>query len=117
MSNEPAASSSEGSFCACGAHTFPSMIDGKGMRATGAESMGVERTRLLQNLSPVRLLHVYMWREREKSEVRRRGGGGEGGILGDEEGKLQPHNVGMVEGGLCGIGAKEVYRGKARART
>ena len=40
--------------------------------------------------------------------MRRRGGGDEGGILGDEEGTLQPHNVGMVEGGLCGIGAEEV---------
>ena len=35
-------------------------------------------------------------------------GGDEGGILGDEEGTLQPHNVGTVEGGLCGIGAEEV---------
>ena len=40
--------------------------------------------------------------------MRRRAGGDEGGILGDDKGTLQPHNVGMVEGGLCGIGAEEV---------
>ena len=50
----------------------------------------------------------------KKGEVRRRGGGDEGGILGDEEGTIQPHNVAMVEGGLCGIGAEEVYRRKAK---
>ena len=50
---------------------------------------------------------VYVEREK-KGEVRRRGGGDEGGILGDEEGTLQPHDVGMVEGGLCSIGAEEI---------
>ena len=50
---------------------------------------------------------VHVEREK-KGEVRRRGGGDEGGILGDDEGTLQPHIVGMVEGGLCVIGAEEV---------
>ena len=40
--------------------------------------------------------------------MRRKVGGDDGGILVDDEGTLQPYNVGMVKGRLCGIGAEEV---------
>ena len=63
-------------------------------------SMGVEREKQdtfapeFEPCTSAACVHV----EREKKgEVRRRGGGDEGGILGDEEGTLQRHNVGMVE--------------------
>ena len=74
-------------------------------------SMGVEREKQdkfapeFEPCTSAACVHV----ERDKKgEIRRSEGGDKGGILGDEEGTLQPHNVGMVEGGLCDIGAEEV---------